>query len=104
MRLREAHVGEHVGLGTIHEFRELLELWPQLISDQSPLRDRGVDRVLREHGVDRGEHHLALPFAGVRERVAQEVNFAALPARTQHLRCRCFQTLVGVRDHELHAP
>ena len=40
MRLREAHEGEHVGFGIIHERGELGELRAQLIGDRAPLRDR----------------------------------------------------------------
>jgi len=58
---------------------------------------------LREHSADHRQHHLPLTLAGVRERVAQEVHLAALPGRFQHLRHGGFQTLMRVRDQELHA-
>jgi hypothetical protein len=59
MGLREAHVSQDASLGAIHEFGEILELRSQLVSDEASLCDRGVERVLREHGIDRSERHRA---------------------------------------------
>ena len=101
--LREAHVGEDVRFGAIHQFGQFLILRPQLIGNDAPLRDCGVEGVLREHGVDRSKHHLPLTLAGVGQGVAQEVYLAALPGGSEDLRCGGFKTLMSVRDDELHA-
>ena len=99
----EGHEREYIGLGTIHELRELRELAAQLIGDQSPLRARGVERLLREGRVDRGEHHLSLALAGVGEGIAQEVHLAALPGGGEYLGGCGLQPLVRIGDHQLHA-
>src|SRR4029450_8745430 len=39
----------------------------------------------------------------VPERIAEEVDGASLPWRAEHLGDRLLETLVGVRDHQLHA-
>jgi hypothetical protein len=75
----EAHVRGYVGLGALHERGELGELHAQLIGDRAPLRTRRLRSVLGEDGVDHGQHHLPLALARVRQRIAQEVHFAALP-------------------------
>ena len=35
---REGHVGQHVGLGLVHEAGELGQLRPELVGDRAPLR------------------------------------------------------------------
>jgi hypothetical protein len=83
--LREAHKWQHVGFSFLHEICELGELRAQLISHGAPLLAGGLEGLLGEGGIDRGENHLALALAGVGERVAQEVNATALPGRGQDL-------------------
>ena len=101
VRLRERHERQHFDFSSVHELSELRQLGAQLIGDDPPLRAHGLEGVLCERGVDRGEHHLLLPFAGVCERVAQEVNLAALPGGVQDLGCGGLQARVGVGDDEL---
>ena len=103
VRFRKAHVREHVGLGPIEHGSKLRELVAQLIGDDAPLADRSIKVLLGEDRVDHRQHHLPLPFAGVRERIAQEVDLAALPRRLQDLRHGGFEPLVRVGDHKLHA-
>jgi len=38
MPWREHHVGEHIGLGVVHEGRKLGQLGPELVGDLAPLR------------------------------------------------------------------
>ena len=35
---REGHVGQHVGLGLVHQRGELRDLGPELVGDAAPLR------------------------------------------------------------------
>ena len=99
----KAHVGEHVGLGFIHQRGELGQLGAQLIGDLAPLLAcrRGV--VLGERGGDEGGDDAAAALAGMGEGIAHEVDPAALPGRVQHLGDRGLDALMGVGDHELHA-
>lgn len=101
--LREAHEGEHVGFGVVHERCELRELAAQLIGDRAPPLDRSPLAVLGERGVDEGQHHLPLSLAGVRQSISEEVNSAALPGRFQHLRHSGFDADVRIGDRQLHA-
>jgi hypothetical protein len=43
VRRREAHIGQHVGLGVVEEGRELAQLRPQLIGDAATLGSRRGD-------------------------------------------------------------
>lgn len=92
----EAHVRKYVGLGAFHERGELGELHAQLVGDGAPLRTRRFGSVLGEDGVDHGKHHLPLTLARVRQRIAQEMHFAALPGGLQNLRGGCLEALVGI--------
>ena len=74
MRFRDPHERQDFGLGDIHELTELRQLGTQLIGDAAPLLAGGFERLLGERGIDRGEHALALAFAGMGERVSQEVD------------------------------
>jgi hypothetical protein len=85
MGLWEAHERQDLGFRFIHQPGELGELRAQLIGDGTPLRDRGFLSILGKDGVDHREHHLPLTFAGVRERIADEVHAAALPGGLQNL-------------------
>ena len=76
---REGHVGEHVGLGLVQEGGELGQLGAQLIGDPAPLRSGGLGIVLGERGGDEGGDDTPAALAGMRQRVAHEVDAAALP-------------------------
>ena len=55
MRGGEAHIGEHVGFGFVHQRRELWQLGAQLVSDLAPPRARGRRVVLSEAVVMKAE-------------------------------------------------
>ena len=101
--LREAHVGEHVGLGLVHQRGELRDLGAELVGDLAPLGPGGVGVVLGEGGGDEGGDDAAALFAGMGQHVAHEVHAAALPGGVQHLGDRGLQPFMGVRDHQLDA-
>lgn len=44
MIFREAHEGEDIGLGLVHQHCELRHFGAQLIGDLAPLAARGFDR------------------------------------------------------------
>jgi hypothetical protein len=48
MRRREAHIGEDVALGLVHQLGELLDPRAQLVGDLSPLGPGGLGIVLGE--------------------------------------------------------
>ena len=70
---------------------QLWEFRSKLIGGDGPLLFSGVHVVLREDGFDEREDNLALPFAGVGQRVAHEVNAATLPCRFENLSDRCLR-------------
>src|SRR5918993_681795 len=74
MIFREAHEGEHVGFGLVHESGELRHVGTQLVGDLPPLRPRGLGILLDEGGADKGRHYATAVAAGMREDVAHEVH------------------------------
>ncbi len=99
----EVHVGEHVLLGGVHQRGELRHLRAELVGDGAPLDVGGGCVLLGIGGADPGRDDAPLSLARVRQRVAGEVDAAALPGGAQHLRHGCLQALMGVGDDELHA-
>lgn len=63
----EAHLGQHVRFGVIHEGGELGYLRPELVGDAAPLLAGTVGVVLGEGGGDERRHHAAPLAAGVGE-------------------------------------
>ena len=70
----EAHEGEHVDFGLVQQGGELGQLGAQLVGDLTPLLAGGLRRVLGEGGGDEGRDDAAAALAGVRQRVAHEVD------------------------------
>jgi hypothetical protein len=103
VRRREAHIGEDIALGLIHQLGERLDPRAQLVGDLSPLAPGGVGIVLGEGGGDEGRDDAAALFAGMSQDVAHEVNAASLPRGVQNLGDGSLQPLVGIRDDELDA-
>ncbi len=68
--LRERHERQHFGLSGIHQLTELRQLHAQLVCNDPSMLGGGLERVLRERRIDRGEHHLPLSLSGVGERIA----------------------------------
>ena len=60
----EAHVGEDVVLGLVHEDGELWRLGPELVGDQAPLCGGTVGIVLGEGGCDEGGDDAPALLAG----------------------------------------
>ena len=100
---REGHVGEHVGLGLVHEGGELGHLGPELVGDAAPLGAGGLGVVLGEGGGDEGRDDAAAALAGMGQGVAHEVDAAALPGGGEHLGDGRLDALVGVGDDQLDA-
>ena len=75
---REVHIGEDIGLGVVHQRRQLGHPRPQLIGDLAPLLARCIGIVLRKGGADPGGDDPALGLAGVGHGVAHEVHAASL--------------------------
>ena len=103
MRRREAHIGEDVALGLVHQLGELLDPGSQLVGDLPPLRPGSVGIVLGEGGADEGRDDAASLLAGMGERVAHEVNATALPRGVQNPGDGGLQPFMGIRDDELDA-
>ena len=103
MGRRKAHVGQHVGLGRVHQGRQFGDLGPELIGDLAPLHLGRLGVVLGEGGGDEGRHDTSPATAGVGDHVPHEVDAAALPSGVHHFGHRGLDALVGVRDHELDA-
>src|SRR5437868_10785270 len=101
MLRREAHVGQHVCLGLIHQRRELRDARPGLVCDLAPLLSRRRRVVLGEGGADPGRDDAPLCLAGIGKRVAHKVYAAALPGCPQNLDDGGLQPFVRVRDHQL---
>ena len=99
----KGHEGEDVDLGLVEEGGELGQLGAQLVGDVAPLFSGGIGRGLREGGGDEGRDNAAAVLAGVRQRVAHEVDAAALPASSENLGDGGLQPLVSVGDDELDA-
>ena len=82
---------------------ELGQLGAQLVGDLAPLRLGGVGAVLGEGGGDEGGNDAPAALAGMGERVADDVNPAALPGRVHQLGDGRLDALMGVGDDELDA-
>jgi hypothetical protein len=61
----EAHVGQDVGLGIVHQGGKLGDAGPELIGDLPPLLAGGFGVVLGEGGADPGLDDPALGLAGM---------------------------------------
>ena len=99
----KAHVGEDVGLGLVHEGRELRQLGPELVGDLAPLGLGGFGAVLREGGSHEGRDDPAAAFSRMGGRIAHGVDAAALPGGVHQLGDRRLDPLMGVGHDELDA-
>lgn len=79
MQCWEAHIGQHVGFGVVHQRGKLRQLRPELIGDGAPLRAGHGGIVLCEGGGDEGGDDASAALAGMGERTPHEVDAAALP-------------------------
>jgi hypothetical protein len=73
------HVGQHVGLGIIHDGGEFRHLGADLIGDGAPLGAGGFRGFLSEGGGDEGRDDAAARLSGMGQNIAHEVNAAPLP-------------------------
>lgn len=91
-------------LGVIHERGQLRHFGPDLIGDGTPLGAGGLGCVLGESGGDEGRDHPSTALPGMGKGIALEVDAAALPCGAENLGDGGLDALMGVRDHQLHAP
>lgn len=101
--LGEGHVCEHVLLGSVHAGAKLRPSGAELVGDVTPGLGSGGMIGLEEDLPDRGGNDGVLALRHVRQRVAHEVDTAALPGGADDACDGGLQTLVGVGDHQLHA-
>ena len=99
----EGHIGEHVGLGLVHQRGELGHLRPDLVGDEAPLPAGRLGVVLGEGGGDEGGDDTPALAAGMGQDIAHEVDAAALPGGAEHLGDRGLDAFVSVGDDQLDA-
>ena len=99
----EAHIGEDVVLGLVHEGGELWRLGLELVGDQAPLCGGTVGIVLGKRGCDEGGDDAPALLAGMGQQVAHEVDAAPLSSCAEDPGCGGLQALVVVGDHQLDA-
>ena len=81
----EGHIGEHIGLGFVHERGELCGLRPDVVGDEAPLPLGRLGVVLGEGGGDEGRDDAPALAPGMSEHITHEVDAATLPGRAEHL-------------------
>ncbi len=81
----EVHIRQHIGLGLVHERGELDHPRAGLVGHFAPLLARGGRVVLGEGGSDPGRDDPPLSLAGIGQRIAHEVDAAALPGGAENL-------------------
>ena len=101
--LGEAHVGQHVGLGLVHQVRQLGHLGAELVGHLAPLGLGGHGILLGEGGGDEGRHHAPALLAGMGEEVAHEVDPAPLPGGVEDPGGAGLEAFVVIGDHQFHA-
>jgi hypothetical protein len=101
--LGEAHKGEDIGFGLIHQRRQLCNLGPELIGDLAPLQAGHFGVLLGKGGGDEGSDDTPALLAGMGQDIAHEVHAATLPGGMQHLGNRRLEPLMRIRDHQLDA-
>jgi hypothetical protein len=101
--LGEALVGQDVLLGAAHQVRELGMARFERVDQLGPVLLRCGERVLIEGGSERRYDDRAVLLADAGERVAHEVDAAALDGRSEHLGRGGLQPFVVVRDDQAGA-
>jgi hypothetical protein len=96
MLWRERHVGEHVLLGSGHEFSELGGIGPKLIGGLAPLTLGSLGRLLCVSSGDEGRDDAPPDLADISSGVAREMHAAPLPRCAEHPRYGCFDAFVGI--------
>ena len=91
---REAHVGQHISFGIVHQASELTDAWPGLISDLSPLLAGGPASSWAK-AVPTQAETMRRRVSGMGQGIAHEVHTAALPGGAEHLGDRRFQVSVS---------
>ena len=103
MVLGEAHEGEDIGFGLVHQGGELCNLGPELIGDLAPLGAGYFGVLLGEGGGDEGGDDAPALLAGMGQDIAHEVHAATLPGGVQDFGNRRLEPFMGIRDHQLDA-
>ena len=91
-------------LGLVHEFCDIAEPLTQAVGDLTPAGMGLVAVGLSEDGLYHGADHRLVGLAHAGQQIALEMHAAALPPGAQDLACGGLQALMGVADHQLHAP
>ena len=99
----EGHIGQDVLLGRVHERRQFGELAAHLVRHEAPLGLRRRMVGLGEGRGDEGRDHPAAVLAGMGERIALEVDAAALPGRGQDSSGGGLDALMRIANHQFHA-
>ena len=63
--LGEAHKGEHIGFGLVHQRRQLCDLGPELIGDLAPLQASHFGVLRGKRGGDEGSDDTPALLSGM---------------------------------------
>ena len=99
----EAHEGEDVSLGFIHERGQLRDFGAQLIRNLAPLLARCLGVLLNEGSANECSNDAAALAAGMGQDVTHEVHPTALPGGMQDFADGGLDAFVGIGDHQLDA-
>jgi hypothetical protein len=99
----EAHEGENIGFGLIHQHGELCHLGSELIGHLTPLGAGRFSVFLGKGGGDEGGNDTPAVLAGMGQHIAHEVHPATLPGGVQNFGNRRLEPLMRIRDHQLDA-
>ena len=77
--LGEAHKGQNIGFGLVHQSGQLGDLGPELIGHLAPLGAGHFGILLGKGGGDEGSNDAPALLAGMRQNIAHEVHAATLP-------------------------
>ena len=80
---REAHIGEHVGLGFVQQGGQLWHFGADLIGDVTPLLACSLGVVLGESGGDEGGDHPPALLAGMGKDVAHKMDAGVVEKGTR---------------------
>lgn len=99
--LKHQVLGKHVGLGVVHDCRQLRYLRPDLVGDGAPLRACGLGRFLGEGGGDESGDDAAPALTGMGQHVKWTRHLCQ--CRAQHLGDGRLDAFMGIGDDELDA-
>jgi hypothetical protein len=100
----EAHKGEDIGFGLVHQRCQFGDLRSELIGNLAPLQAGHFGILLGKGGGDEGGNDAPALLAGMRQDIAHEMHAATLPRGVQYFGNGRLEPLMRVRDHQLDAP